>query len=96
MRAARQVELSRLIDKAMAECDASYEEACQNGKDGIAACSKEAKIQFAKIKRQVIDGSLPSWNGAAGLGITRALGEFASKKLYDAGDVVEKYYMDFW
>ena len=54
-----------------------------------------AKAQFEKLAEQVRSNSLsPSQGG--GLGITRALGEWAPDYVYSAGDAVEDFYMHNW
>jgi len=54
-----------------------------------------AADNFRVLLERAKNGTLQKINGA-GLGITRALGEWAPKELYEAGVALESYYMDNW
>jgi hypothetical protein len=51
-----------------------------------------AQLQFEKIAEDLRAGNLAPSHGG-GLGITRALGEWAPESLYSVGEAVEDFYM---
>lgn len=85
----------QLIAKALDACDRVVTEAGASGKSWMIEDAGTAKAQFERIAELVrSDSLLPSQGG--GLGITRALSEWAPDYLYAAGEAVEEFYMRNW
>jgi hypothetical protein len=61
----------------------------------MVSMAHEAIEQFRRIAHEARSGILPSSEGV-NLGITRNLGEWAPKELYDAGKKAEDYYQNYW
>lgn len=81
-----------LLERAAQVNDLGSQRALVEGKVHLAEDAEAAERKFADILEQVKNNTLPTSNGG-GLGITRALGEWAPDELYDAGDAVETFYM---
>ncbi len=88
-------ELLKLIESAISECVRVGQDALSNGQQWMEEDAKTSQSQFEKIRYQLLNDTLPRSDGA-GLGITRALSEWAPKSLYDAGLAVEEYYIRTW
>ena len=85
----------RLLGVALDACDRAAQEATASGEDWMVEDASTAKAQFEKIAEQVrLDTLTPSQG--EGLGITRALSEWAPAYLYEAGDAVEDFYKKNW
>ena len=95
MSMANKAEFLQLISKAIsvAEDIAHASEGTAEGWMAIDALS--TADQLRRIADQVNTGAIPPSNGA-GLGITRALSEWAPERLYNAGKEVEDYYRQHW
>lgn len=85
----------RLIDAAREACEKAKREAIVTGQTWMAEDASAALAQFDKLAEQVRTNTLPSAQGG-GLGITRALSEWAPTYLYSAGEAVEDFYMHKW
>lgn len=88
-------EFIALIDNAIDKCELAKNEASESGKAWLVENSLSTEAQFNKIREQASSHTLPPSKGG-GLGITRALSEWAPPYLYEAGEAVEKYYMENW
>lgn len=82
--------LDRAILVAAAIVESSSEERAWMAED-----ARNALEKFRQIRDAAIAGKLPR-SGGAGLGITRALGEWAPDDLYEAGKAVEDFYREKW
>lgn len=91
----RDQEFLKLISVALDACEKARLEALSRGESWMVEDAATARSQFGKIAEQVKGNTLaPSQGG--GLGITRALSEWAPAYLYAAGEAVEDYYMRNW
>ena len=91
----KDLEFLRRITTALDACDKVIREAAASGEGWMVEDASTAKAQFERIAEQVRSESLlPSQGG--GLGITRALSEWAPDYLYAAGEAVEEFYMRNW
>lgn len=88
-------EFIRLIDYAIACADALVKEATGTDHAWMAEDAATAMKQFQRIKEDALRGHLLPSKGA-GLGITRALSEWAPDDLYAAGKAVEDYFRANW
>ncbi len=91
----REQDFLRLIFAAIDACEMVRVDAMSKGKNWMAEDADVAKEQFRKIARQAESNTLSPSSGG-GLGITRALSEWAPGHLYAAGEAVEDYYMRNW
>jgi hypothetical protein len=88
-------EFIRLIDKALLIAKDVRANAKSKEIKWMYDNSEIAVSQFSNIREQVSSGTLPLSNGA-GLGITRALSEWAPKELCEAGKDIEGFFMKKW
>lgn len=87
----RELELQKRLRSAIEACDRACSEAEMAGVNWLRDDALVARGNFQAILEQSVSGSLlPSQR--AGLGITRALSEWAPTFLYDAGALVEDFY----
>lgn len=84
-------DFSRLLDEAIACAATLAHEATGSDQAWLAEDANSAMKQFRRIKAEALSGALPP-SGGAGLGITRALSEWAPDDLYAAGKAVEYFY----
>ena len=91
MSRSRELELQKLLRSAISACDRACSEAETAGIDWLRVDALVARGNFQAILEQSVSGSLLPSQGA-GLGITRALSEWAPTFLYDAGALVEDFY----
>lgn len=84
--------LQTLADEAARLAD---EVAAKATEQWLVSDATNAADQFRRISKEVREDVLPL-SGGAGLGITKALGEWAPKKLYKAGKALEDYYREKW
>lgn len=95
MTASTKAEFIGLLDHAIA-CSASLSREMVDTENAwTAEDATTARTQFQRIRDAVLADKLPPSNGA-GLGITRALGEWAPDELYAAGKAVEDFYRKNW
>jgi hypothetical protein len=87
-------ELIGLLDRAILVA-ASVVENCRDDRAWMVDDARNALEKFRQIRDAAIAGQLPRSSGA-GLGITRALGEWAPDELYEAGKAVEDFYKEKW
>lgn len=87
-------EFVALIDHAIA-CSDNVLALAVNDDSWMREDAAVAKAQFQRIKNDVLADILPPSVGS-GLGITRALGEWAPDELYVAGKAVEDFYREKW
>ena len=88
------IRLIQLADAAIAAAEKEQSSAATLGQSWLVEDCELTIANFRAIREQAISGCLPPSKGA-GLGITRALGEFGvSKELYAAGQALENYYQD--
>lgn len=85
----------RLLDEAISCAKSLSREVAATENAWMAEDAENAATQFERIKEEALAERLPPSNGA-GLGITRALGEWAPDKLYTAGKTVEDFYRQYW
>lgn len=91
----KEQEFLRRIIAALDACDRVVRESTASGESWMVEDASTAKAQFERIAEQVRSNLLlPSQGG--GLGITRALSEWAPDYLYVAGEAVEDFYMKNW
>lgn len=81
----------RLIDVAISTAEAVSAQAVKAQRSGTADAAANAKAQFELLKQRALNNELLPSNGA-GLGITRALDEWAPDDLFAAGLAVESFY----
>ena len=81
----------RLVDIAIAKADALATSVAGTANEWMATDAGTMKVQLERIKNEAIAGSLSPSMGA-GLGLSRALGEWAPDDLYEAGVAVENFY----
>lgn len=91
----RDQEILLLIDAAVDACHRTISEARDRGESWMIEDATAATTQFEKIADQVRSQNLAPSHGG-GLGITRALGEWAPDYLYSAGAAVEDFYIHNW
>lgn len=84
--------LVHLIEQAVATADAL---AAQSNVTWMQEDARMAAKNFRSLLEKARSGTLKKME-VAGLGITRALSEWAPKELYDAGAALENYYRDEW
>lgn len=88
------IRMIQLADAAIAEAQKEQSSAASAGKTWLVEDCELTIANFRAIREQVSAGLLPPSRGA-GLGITRALGDFGvSTELYAAGQALERYYQD--
>lgn len=88
-------EFIKLIDHAIASAESLIKESAKTGQAWMVEDATTAIKQFQRIKDDALTGHLIPSKGA-GLGITRALSEWAPKDVYAAGKAVEDYYRLNW
>jgi len=88
-------EFIRLIDHAISCSDLLAKSVKDTDKSWMAEDAITAKDQFQRIKDDALDDKLLPSKGA-GLGITRALGEWAPDEMYAAGKAVEDFFRANW
>lgn len=97
--AARQMTIKtdfiQLLDRAIACSESLSREVLGTDNAWMAEDATTARTQFQRIKNDALADHLPPSNGA-GLGVTRALGEWAPEELYAAGKAVEDFYRANW
>lgn len=84
-----------LIDVAIDEAEKVKKDAVERGTEWLVEDAQMAIDNFSRIKEKALSNQLPSSDGA-GMGISRALSEWAPDALYKAGKALEDYYRDFW
>ena len=89
------VEFIDLLDNAISCADILSQQVINTDNAWMISDANTAKNQFQRIKTEAMAGKLPPSAGA-GLGITRALGEWAPDGLYTAGKAVEDFYRMNW
>lgn len=87
-------EFVRLIDVAISRAEAVSAQAARAQSEWLVADAAAAKAQFERLKQQALSGELAPSQGA-GLGVSRALGEWAPDDLLDAGVAVENFYRTY-
>jgi len=85
----------KLLDAAMANANDLATRVAGTQDAWMAEDAIVAREQFARIKTQALAGQLPLSHGG-GLGISRALGEWAPDDLFAAGRAVEEFYRQNW
>lgn len=83
------------IDLALEEIYSIISRAKKDEIKWVQEDAENVEMIFQSLRSKVIENTLPISNGA-GLGITRALGEWAPESLYKAGRDVEWYFMNKW
>lgn len=84
-----------LLEEAIRACDAAIEEGQKKGVAWLVEDASNARNQFVQLAKLASSG-LVGPSGGGGLGITRALSEWAPEYLYTAGEAVEDFYMRNW
>ncbi len=87
-------EIIDLLDRAILVA-AEVVECSRDESEWMAEDARNALEKFRQLRVAAISGQLPRSRGA-GLGITRALGEWAPDDLYQAGKAVEDFYRERW
>ena len=88
-------ELVGLIDIAIAKAIETAARASGTTDAWMSEDATAAMQQLEQLKQQAVSGQLPPSRGG-GLGITRALGEWAPDDLFAAGKTVEDYFRQHW
>lgn len=91
----REEKLLQLLKEADEACQRAIAEAATVGKNWMVEDASNARVQFEEIAEQIRSKTLAPSRGG-GLGITRALSEWAPEYLYSAGDAVDQFYMANW
>ena len=91
MSKSRELEFQTLLSSAIAACGRACSEAEVAGIDWLRDDALVARSNFQAILDGSVSGSLSPSQGA-GLGVTRALSEWAPSFLYEVGALVEDFY----
>lgn len=84
-----------LLDQAIAEAEKAAQEGGEQALAWIVDDAAMTRSNLLQLRQRVINGELPP-SGGAGLGMSRALSEWAPKQLYEAAKAVEDFYRSEW
>jgi hypothetical protein len=86
-------EFIRLVGETITQCDRAIADGKVKNKPWFVELGEEAKARLIAMKTNALSRGLPAATGS-GLGISRALGEWAPDYLRDAGYELESFYIN--